>query len=64
MAKGVDIIVANEVGRDGTGFESDDNTATIVTAGVGDEPLRSWTKAELATAVLDRVEALLVSPGS
>jgi phosphopantothenoylcysteine decarboxylase/phosphopantothenate--cysteine ligase len=63
-AKGVDIVVANEVGRDGTGFGSDDNTATIVTAGAGDEPLRSWTKVELATAVLDRVEALLVAPGS
>jgi hypothetical protein len=45
----------NEVGREGTGFGSDTNVAMILTAEGPDEPLRTWTKAELAGAICDRV---------
>jgi phosphopantothenoylcysteine decarboxylase/phosphopantothenate--cysteine ligase len=61
IAKNVDLIVVNEVGRPGTGFGSDTNRAAILATGVPDEPLREWTKAELATAICDRIGALLAS---
>jgi phosphopantothenoylcysteine decarboxylase/phosphopantothenate--cysteine ligase len=59
-SKGVDLLVANEVGREGTGFGSDTNRAAILAADGQDEPLRGWTKRELATAVCDRIAKLLV----
>ncbi len=59
-AKHLDLIVANLVGREGTGFESDTNDAAIISAGGGDDvALRSWTKTQLASAVVDRVAAML-----
>jgi phosphopantothenoylcysteine decarboxylase/phosphopantothenate--cysteine ligase len=57
--KGADLIVANEVGREGTGFGSETNRAAIVSRTGDDEPLRDWTKAELATAICDRIAKLL-----
>jgi phosphopantothenoylcysteine decarboxylase/phosphopantothenate--cysteine ligase len=59
--KNLDIIVANEVGRPGTGFGSDTNRAAILAAGGEDVPLREWTKADLAGAICDRLAALLRS---
>jgi len=59
VAKGVDILVANEVGRPGTGFGSETNHAAIFDATGDDVPLRDWTKAELATAIVDRIVARL-----
>jgi phosphopantothenoylcysteine decarboxylase/phosphopantothenate--cysteine ligase len=59
MAKGVDLLVANEVGRPGTGFGSETNRAAIFDATGDDVPLRDWTKAELATAIVDRIVARL-----
>ena len=58
-AKGVDLLVANEVGREGTGFGSDTNRAAILAADGQDEPLRAWTKRELAAAICDRLAKLL-----
>jgi phosphopantothenoylcysteine decarboxylase / phosphopantothenate---cysteine ligase len=58
-AKHLDLIVVNEVGRPGTGFGADTNHAAILSAAGDDEPLRGWTKAELATAICDRLVALL-----
>ena len=58
-AKGVDLLVANEVGREGTGFGSDTNRAAILAADGQDEPLRDWTKRELAAAICDRLAKLL-----
>jgi phosphopantothenoylcysteine decarboxylase/phosphopantothenate--cysteine ligase len=63
IAKNVDLIVVNEVGRPGTGFGAETNRAAILGTGVADEPLRDWTKAELATAICDRIAALLGSGG-
>jgi phosphopantothenoylcysteine decarboxylase/phosphopantothenate--cysteine ligase len=56
--KGVDLLVANAVGRPATGFGADTNDAAILAASGQDTPLRTWTKAELAAAVWDRVAAL------
>jgi phosphopantothenoylcysteine decarboxylase/phosphopantothenate--cysteine ligase len=53
--KGADMLVANEVGRGGTGFGSDTNRAAILTPLGGRVPIRPWTKAELAAAIVDHV---------
>jgi phosphopantothenoylcysteine decarboxylase/phosphopantothenate--cysteine ligase len=53
------LLVANEVGRAGTGFGSETNTAAIIGADGAEEPLRPWTKAELAAELCDRIAALL-----
>ncbi len=60
-AKGVDVVVVNRVGREGTGFGSDTNEAAIVTADGRDVGVQTWTKAELAGAICDRLAALLRS---
>ncbi len=56
--KHADLLVANLVGREGTGFGADTNEAAIVSAAGDDVPMRSWTKAELAEALCDRLAAL------
>ena len=56
--KRLDLIVVNEVGREGTGFGSDTNVAMILSAEGADEPLRTWTKSELAGAICDRIVSL------
>ena len=56
--KGLDLLVANAVGRPDTGFGADTNDAAILTASGEDTPLRTWTKPELAAALWDRVAAL------
>ena len=58
-AKRLDLVVANIVGRDGTGFGSDSNEAAILDAAGDDATIRTWTKTELATAICDRLAALL-----
>ena len=62
-AKHLDLVVVNEVGREGTGFGSDTNVAMILSADGSDEPLRTWTKAELARAICDRVVDSLAARG-
>lgn len=57
--KGLDLIVVNEVGREGTGFGSDTNDAMILSRDGEGESLRTWTKDELARAICDRLVALL-----
>jgi phosphopantothenoylcysteine decarboxylase/phosphopantothenate--cysteine ligase len=58
-AKGLDLIVVNEVGRPGTGFGSATDHAAILSADGTDVTFRDWTKAELATAICDRLAELL-----
>ena len=53
--KGVDLVIANEVGRAGTGFGSITNHAAILDAAGDDVGVRDWTKDELAAAILDRI---------
>jgi phosphopantothenoylcysteine decarboxylase/phosphopantothenate--cysteine ligase len=56
--KQVDLIVANDVSRDDRGFDTDQNAVTLVAADDEQEvTLRS--KAEVARAILDRIEGLL-----
>jgi phosphopantothenoylcysteine decarboxylase / phosphopantothenate---cysteine ligase len=59
--KHLDLIVVNQVGQEGTGFGSETNDAMILSATGDDQPLRSWTKRELANAILDRVAKLVTS---
>ncbi len=58
-SKNLDLVVVNEVGREGTGFDSATNDAMILSREGDDEPLRSWRKAELASAICDRLVKLL-----
>ncbi len=62
-AKGLDLLVVNEVGRPGTGFGAETNRAAILGADGSEEPLREWRKVELARAICDRLAALLSGPG-
>ncbi|MGH2635112.1 MAG: bifunctional phosphopantothenoylcysteine decarboxylase/phosphopantothenate--cysteine ligase CoaBC [Actinomycetota bacterium] len=57
--KNVDLVIANEVGREGTGFGSETNRAAILSRSGDDEPVREWTKRELAAAICDRLAKLL-----
>jgi phosphopantothenoylcysteine decarboxylase/phosphopantothenate--cysteine ligase len=57
--KHLDLIVVNEVGREGTGFGSETNDAMILSATGDDTSLRTWTKRELANAILDRISKLV-----
>jgi phosphopantothenoylcysteine decarboxylase/phosphopantothenate--cysteine ligase len=57
--KNLDLLVANVVGRPGTGFGAGTNRAAILVAGGEDVALRDWTKTELAGAICDRLAALL-----
>jgi phosphopantothenoylcysteine decarboxylase/phosphopantothenate--cysteine ligase len=59
--KGVQLLVANEVGREGTGFGSDTNRAAILAADGEDIGMREWTKRELAAAICDRLDKLLTT---
>jgi len=56
--KQVDLIVANDVSRDGAGFDTDTNAAILISAdNEVEEPLQ--LKTALASRILDRVEQLL-----
>jgi phosphopantothenoylcysteine decarboxylase / phosphopantothenate---cysteine ligase len=57
--KNLDLIVVNEVGRPGTGFDVSTNRALILSRDGHDEPLRDWTKPSLAAAICDRLAGLL-----
>jgi phosphopantothenoylcysteine decarboxylase / phosphopantothenate---cysteine ligase len=61
-AKGLDLLVANVVGRPGTGFGSDTNDAAILSADGDDVAARRWTKPELAAALWDRIVGKLPGP--
>ena len=58
LAKGLDMVVANDATEPGAGFGVDTNRVTFVTER-GDEPLPLMSKAEVADAILDRVETML-----
>jgi phosphopantothenoylcysteine decarboxylase/phosphopantothenate--cysteine ligase len=58
-AKRLDLVVVNRVGRADTGFGAETNEAMLLASTGDDEALRTWSKRELAAAVVDRVAALL-----
>ena len=61
-SKHLDALVANAVGRAGTGFGSESNEATILVADGRDVPMRTWSKAALASAVCDLIGRFLTGP--
>ncbi len=56
--KNADLMVANDVSEAGSGFEVDTNRVTLLSA-VAEEALPQMSKAEVAGAILDRMEKLL-----
>jgi len=52
--KGLDLVVANDITRDGAGFNTDTNIATILTA-YGEVELPLMAKREMADRILDEV---------
>ncbi|MBI3750678.1 MAG: bifunctional phosphopantothenoylcysteine decarboxylase/phosphopantothenate synthase [Chloroflexi bacterium] len=58
-AKGLDLLVANDVSEAGSGFGTDTNRVTILDAAGGRDELPLLTKREVADRILDRVAAAL-----
>jgi phosphopantothenoylcysteine decarboxylase / phosphopantothenate---cysteine ligase len=58
-AKGVDLLVANDVAEPGSGFGTETNRVTILDAAGGRDELPLLTKREVADRVLDRVATAL-----
>jgi len=56
--KGVDLLVANDVSREGIGFDADDNEVVLVDRWGGIQQTSRRPKAAIADAILDRVLAL------
>ncbi len=61
-AKKLDLLVANEVGKPGQGFESDDNAATLLWPGRASESLPLQSKAALAQRIAQELSRLLGRP--
>jgi phosphopantothenoylcysteine decarboxylase / phosphopantothenate---cysteine ligase len=59
VAKGVDVMVANDVTAPGAGFDHDTNAVTIFTADGSSASVALRSKDDVADAILDRVVALL-----
>ena len=57
-AKGVDLLVVNDVSRSGIGFESDDNEVVLIDRWGGAVELPRMAKLDVAGAILDRALAL------
>jgi phosphopantothenoylcysteine decarboxylase/phosphopantothenate--cysteine ligase len=58
-AKGVDLMVANDVSAPGAGFDHDTNEVTIFGSDGSVTPVALRSKDAVAEAILDRVSALL-----
>lgn len=58
QAKGVDLLVANDVSQAGIGFDADDNEVLLIDRWGGVEPLSRQSKLAVADAILDRVLSL------
>lgn len=58
-AKHLDMIVANDVTREGAGFEVDTNIAMILGRSGRPETLNLMSKSDLARIIVDRIELLL-----
>jgi phosphopantothenoylcysteine decarboxylase/phosphopantothenate--cysteine ligase len=56
--KNADLVVFNDVGRPGVGFDAAENEVTLI-AGDGDRLVERASKARVAAAILDEVERLL-----
>jgi phosphopantothenoylcysteine decarboxylase/phosphopantothenate--cysteine ligase len=58
QAKGVDLLVANDVSVKGIGFDAEDNQVTLLDRWGGAMDLPKMSKLEVADAILDRVVGL------
>jgi phosphopantothenoylcysteine decarboxylase/phosphopantothenate--cysteine ligase len=58
-AKHLDLIVANEVGRPDSGFETDANRVILFSADGSAESLPLMEKTEVAEAIVDRLAGML-----
>jgi phosphopantothenoylcysteine decarboxylase / phosphopantothenate---cysteine ligase len=58
--KQVDLIVANDVSEEGAGFDVATNRVTLVSP-TGTEPLPLMAKTDVASAILDRLQALIAN---
>ncbi|HVH20133.1 MAG TPA: phosphopantothenoylcysteine decarboxylase [Myxococcota bacterium] len=56
--KGCDLMVANDISQEGSGFDADQNAVSFVWPGGEVENLPPLAKSEVATRLLDRVRAL------
>ena len=56
--KGLDMVVANDITKEGAGFDTDTNIATILTRSGSDIDLPKMSKRELADRILDEVVRL------
>jgi phosphopantothenoylcysteine decarboxylase/phosphopantothenate--cysteine ligase len=59
--KGCDLVVANDISQEGTGFDADTNAVSFVWPGGEVESLPPLPKSEVASRLLDRVRALRAS---
>ncbi|HEX5465048.1 MAG TPA: phosphopantothenoylcysteine decarboxylase, partial [Candidatus Limnocylindrales bacterium] len=57
--KRVDLLVANDVAAEGSGFGSETNQVTLIVPGHDPEPWPLLTKRQVADRLLDRVATLL-----
>jgi phosphopantothenoylcysteine decarboxylase/phosphopantothenate--cysteine ligase len=64
VRKGVDLLVANDVSRPGSGFGTETNEVTLITPGQPPEPWPSMSKRAVADRLLDRVLALHRAAGA
>jgi phosphopantothenoylcysteine decarboxylase/phosphopantothenate--cysteine ligase len=64
QAKGVDLLVVNDVSRSGIGFESDDNEVVLIDRWGGAVELPRMPKLDVAGAILDRALALRATAAS
>ncbi|MBK9216470.1 MAG: bifunctional phosphopantothenoylcysteine decarboxylase/phosphopantothenate--cysteine ligase CoaBC [Chloracidobacterium sp.] len=60
--KGLDMVIANDITREGAGFNTDTNIATIITA-EDEQALPLMTKRELADKILDEILNVRLSKG-
>jgi phosphopantothenoylcysteine decarboxylase/phosphopantothenate--cysteine ligase len=61
--KGCDLIVANDITREGAGFDSDDNVVVFVWPDREIEELPPLPKSDVAAQLLDRLEKLRAGSG-
>jgi len=61
-AKGVDLLVVNDVSQQGIGFDTEDNQVLLLDRWGGTLELPRMSKLEVAHAILDRVLALRTTP--
>jgi phosphopantothenoylcysteine decarboxylase/phosphopantothenate--cysteine ligase len=62
-AKGIDLLVANDVSRQGIGFDTEDNEVLLVDRWGGSEALPRMAKDAVADAILSHVLALRAKTG-